>query len=124
MKVPNLRRLHLLVDEFRKMDAQFPVQAITTFLFVATHPGCSLTDIGQRCDVSQAGASRNVALLGKFHRTGKPGHDLVFQSLDLRPRQRGHVINLTPKGRKVAETLSELMEPANGNSSKRQDVAS
>lgn len=36
--------------------------------------------------------------------------DLVVPSLDLRPRARGHIINLTPKGRLVAETLSALME--------------
>lgn len=106
----NLHKLHLCVEEFRKMDAQFPVQAITTFLYIAIHPGCSLSDIERGCGISQAGASRNVALLGKYHRTGKSGHDLVVPELDLRPRERGHIINLTLKGRKVAETLSALME--------------
>ena len=105
-----LNRLHRAVDEFRKLDPQFPVQGITTFLYVAMNPGCTLADIERGCGITQASVSRNVALLGKWHRTGRAGHDLVIPSLDLRPRARGHIVNLTPKGKLVAAALSGLME--------------
>ena len=70
-------------------------------IIIAPQPGGTLT---------QASASRNVAMLGKWHRTGRAGHDLVIPSLDLRPHARGHIVNLTPKGRLVAAALEGLME--------------
>lgn len=109
MKTMNMHRLQLGVDEFRKLDALFPVQAITTFLYITMHPGCTLRLIERDCGISQASASRNVALLGKYHRTGKKGHDLVLPEIDFHD-SRKHILNLTPKGRKIAETLSALME--------------
>ena len=110
MNTKALHKLHRAVDEFRKLDPQFPVQGMTTFLYIAMHPGCTLDEIMKGCGITQASVSRNVAMLGKWHRTGRPGHDLVIPSLDLRPRARGHIVNLTPKGRLVAAAFNGLME--------------
>ncbi len=122
MKKANIHKLTRAVDEFRKLDPQFPVQTMITFMYVATHPDCTLREVEKNCHMSQASASRNVAALGKYHRAGKEGHDLVRPELNLRDT-RQHIINLTPKGRLVAASLSDIMETHHGNPTERKEVA-
>ena len=109
MKTKNLFKLYRGIDELRKIDANMPTQMAGTFIYIAMHPGCTFAKIEEDCGYSQASSSRNVAALGKWHRRGHPGHDLVRPELDLHDLRK-KIIHLTPKGKRVAETLSLIFE--------------
>ena len=48
MKLQALNKLLLAVEEFRKIDPQFPPQMAATFIFICSHDSCSVKDIGER----------------------------------------------------------------------------
>lgn len=98
-----------VIEEFRKLEPEIQAQTILTFLLVMQDPGkLSVKDIATRLGLAQSSASRNVAALSKFHRKGRPGHDLV--KADENPMDRREkLIHITPKGRRVAESIVEQM---------------
>lgn len=107
----NLFKLFKSLDELRKIDPHMPTQMAVTFIYVAMNPGCSFGKLEKDCGYSQASSSRNIAALGKYHRAGRPGHDLVRPELDYDSNDlRKKILRLTPKGKRVAETLSLLMD--------------
>jgi DNA-binding MarR family transcriptional regulator len=68
--------------------------------------------LGEILKTSQASCSRNVAALGKWHKFGEPGLDLVDWVEDPAERRR-KIIFLTPKGgARVQEILSAMIGKA------------
>ena len=55
-----------------------------------------------------ASASRNVAALSKHHRHNKAGHDLVY-SYENPAKRIEKFIELTPKGKRVINSLEDLV---------------
>ena len=99
-----LGRVYRIIEEFRKLDPEIPSQAINAFLYIVLHEGCSVKDIGEALNLRQSSASRNVALLSKMHRLGKPGLGLIEAKEDPRDR-RWKTVNLTARGRRFLEDL-------------------
>lgn len=92
----------------RKDDEQLPMQTACVFCTIAMQPGITSAEIADRVGVSQSSVSRNTAALGKWHRFGDPGLDLVEAHEDPRERRR-KVHFLTPKGRsRIIEVLEQL----------------
>lgn len=108
MKKAYIKGLKML-EEFRKLDSDMPLQTAATFLSVANEEGITMKSLGERLGISQSSCSRNVAALSKHHRLNKPGHDLVYATEDPEERRR-KIVKLTPKGKRVAETLLEILE--------------
>lgn len=104
-----LNKLFLSMEEFRKFDPQMPIQMAATFLFFAIHRGCTMRQLADATEISQSSASRNVAALSETHRAGSAGHNLLVSEQDPLDWRR-KVINLTPKGQRMAATLLALME--------------
>lgn len=98
------------LEEMRRIDPEIQAQTVTCFLEVAMNPGITMKDLGERVGISQSSVSRNVAALSKVHRLNRPGHDLLVAVEDPMERRR-KIVNLTEKGRKVAESLKSIMEP-------------
>ena len=109
MKLQALNKLLLAVEEFRKIDPQFPPQMAATFIFICSHDGCSVKDIERGLGMSQSSASRNAAALSANHRTGKTGYGLIEVRADPHDA-RYKLLHLTPQGKRIGETLSHLME--------------
>ena len=101
-------RLMAVVEIARAEDPVMPIQMLQTFLAVARQPGITMYQLGEILKTSQASCSRNVAALGKWHKLGEPGLDLVEGVEDPVERRR-KIIFLTPKGRaRVQEVLSAM----------------
>lgn len=95
------------IEEFRKLDAEMPLQAIAAFLTIAQDEGVTMREIGEKVGISQASCSRNVAALSEHHRPNKRGHDLVIAKKDPLEKRR-KIIFLTPKGRLLAKAISAI----------------
>lgn len=104
-----LRKLLRLLEEFRKLDPEMPLQQAVTFVEVALRPGISVTELSDRVGQALSSTSRNVAALGEVNRNRQQGHNLVVAKEDPLERRK-KIVSLTPKGRRVAETLITLLE--------------
>lgn len=99
-----------ILEEFRKLDPDLPIQYALSFLTLASNEGLSLGELATRLGIAQSSASRNVAALSEWHSFGKPGLDLVEAKEDPRERRR-KLVTLTPKGHALVETLREILSP-------------
>ena len=108
-----LQKLIRAVEEFRKFDPEMPVQTVLSFLYTASladkPDGVSIKDIGVALGVSSAAASRNISKLTEFGVKSQGGHGLLTTEEDpmFRVRKR---IALTQKGKRVLNTLMEIVE--------------
>ncbi|HYC03390.1 MAG TPA: winged helix DNA-binding protein [Azospirillaceae bacterium] len=105
-----LNPLVRVLEEFRTLDPDLPIQYALSFLTIAQNEGMSIRDLSERLGIAQSSASRNVAALSKWHSFGKAGHDLVEAVEDPRERRR-KIVTLTPRGRDLAERLGGLIQP-------------
>ncbi|HYE53042.1 MAG TPA: winged helix DNA-binding protein [Azospirillaceae bacterium] len=105
-----LNPLVRVLEEFRTLDPDLPIQYALSFLTIAQNEGMSIRDLSERLGIAQSSASRNVAALSKWHSFGKAGHDLIEAVEDPRERRR-KIVTLTPKGRALAERLGDLLNP-------------
>jgi DNA-binding MarR family transcriptional regulator len=105
-----LNRAIRFIEEFRKLDSEMQAQTMMTLLFIAQKNSqeipVTVKEVGDFLGVTSASASRNVAVLGKFSRHNKPGHDLIM-TYENPERRIEKFIELTPKGKRVINTLEE-----------------
>ncbi|HZH28845.1 MAG TPA: winged helix-turn-helix transcriptional regulator [Azospirillaceae bacterium] len=102
-----------LLEAFRRLDPDLPIQYALSFLTIAENEGLSMRELSEKLGIAQSSASRNVAALSRWHSFGKPGHDLVEAHEDPRERRR-KVITLTDKGRALLEELRAIVNPKLG----------
>lgn len=108
-----LQKLVRVIEEFRKLDPEMPVQTALSFLYAAQLSektgGVSIKDIGIALNVSSAAASRNVSKLTEHGVKSVGGHGLLQTEEDPMYRVRKRIA-LTPKGKRVLATLKEIMQ--------------
>lgn len=97
-----------VLEAFRVLDPDLPIQYALSFLTVARNEGMSIRDLSERLGIAQSSSSRNVAALSKWHSFGKAGLDLVQAVEDPRERRR-KILTLTPAGQALADRLAELL---------------
>ena len=97
--LPSMRTLANAINAFRELDAEIQPQTILAYLYVAgSKEPVPMRDLQTRLGVASSSASRNVALLSKLNRYGKPGHDLV--EIYENPEDRRYkLVRLTSRGR-------------------------
>lgn len=96
-----------LVETFREIHPEMPIQMATVFLLIAMKPGITQGELLSLMDISQSGISRNVLALCAVNRHGKPGLDLVAQrsaAFDARTS----TLHLTVKGQAFLERLLSI----------------
>lgn len=104
-----LETVQKLLEEFQVVDETMPIQLARTFLFIATHEGCSLTDVMKRTGWAQSTLSRHLLDLGKRNRNKQPGLNLIKSEKD--PMElRKNVYTLTPRGRTLVQRLIGVVE--------------
>ena len=103
-----LERVNLILNAFKEVDETMPIQIAITFIEVAIHEGCSLTDIWKKTGWSQSTLSRHLLDLGERDRHKNVGLQLVESRRD--PAElRKNIYTLTLKGRKLAQKLISLV---------------
>ena len=104
----SLERVKLLLSAFKEIDETMPLQIAITFLEVAIHEGCSLTDIWKMTGWSHSTLSRHLLDLGERNRHKEEGLQLIESRRD--PLElRKNIYTLTPKGRKLVQKLISLL---------------
>lgn len=101
-----LRKLFRLVEAFRTLDSEMPVQQCATFLYVAlnTDNDVSVQSVSKATGQGSSSTSRNIAALSRIVRPGKPGLDLI-ETRENPYDRRFKTVHLTEKGRRFAENL-------------------
>lgn len=98
--------LQAAIEEFRKLDPEMQAQTMLTFCAVASKEGeVGMKDIERLTGLTTSSTSRNVAALGPYHRSGKAGLDLII-AFENPMNRREKFLKLTPKGRRVAESIA------------------
>lgn len=101
-----------VVDAVRRVcEDTMPSQQLAAFLFIAKNDGCSMADLAEYMDQAQSSISRAAAALSVHNtlsRNKKKGYGLVKAEEDPRERRR-KLLKLTPKGRKLAEEISDII---------------
>ncbi|MBK3773651.1 MarR family winged helix-turn-helix transcriptional regulator [Azospirillum aestuarii] len=101
--------VHVL-EAFRKLDPDLPIQYALSFMTIARNEGISIGELAERLGIAQSSASRNVAALSRWHSFGKAGLDLVQAQEDPRERRR-KIVTLTDTGRAFLEELRAIVKP-------------
>lgn len=108
-QITKLKKVIRVIEEFRKLDGGIQAQAQHVFLFIAANPGCTVNEAAKATEISSASATRNIQLLGKQHRKGKPGLQLVELVDDPNDMRIKHA-HLSTKGKLVAKSLAEIID--------------
>lgn len=103
-----IHRLLSAVEQIRNIASDMPMQTLHILLLVAANPGITIAELIKKTGLSQSSCSRNVALLSKVHRLGKPGLGLAEAKEDPRERRR-KVVRLTSKGTEAVALIADAV---------------
>lgn len=105
-----LRRTLRVMEEFKKLDPEMPLQQMITFVEIAlaSEDGISVSDLATKVGNSQSSASRHVAVLGDFGRGKTPALQVVKASVNPMDR-RVQIVKLSHKGKMVIDHLLEVV---------------
>lgn len=101
---PILFKAFQLIEKFRELFPDIPMQTISVFLIIAMKPGISQRELLKLMGTSQSGVSRNVMALANVNRHGKPGLGLIVQLRD--PFDARQIsLGLSPTGKMLIDRV-------------------
>lgn len=103
-----LTEIYRLLESFRELRPEMPMQMASVFLVVAMRPGVQQCDLPDIIGVSQSSISRNVTALTSRTRHGSPGLNLIKRSLDPEGG-RSPVLHLTDAGKQMRGHLLNVL---------------
>jgi DNA-binding MarR family transcriptional regulator len=106
----NGKNLLKIIEEMRKFDSHMESQTIAVFFYVCQYgavDGVSMKNISKELGIAQSTVSRNCYKLSDKIKE-KPGIGLL-QSFEDPMERRRKLVRLTPRGKRVHSTLSELV---------------
>ena len=106
----NGENLLKIIEEMRKFDSHMESQTIAVYFYVCQYggtDGVSMQTISKELGIAQSSVSRNCYKLGDRIKKG-PGIGLL-QSFEDPMERRRKLVRLTPRGKRVHSTLSELV---------------
>jgi DNA-binding MarR family transcriptional regulator len=98
-----LTRIMMILEEFRKIDPELPMQIALIFVLIARKPGISQKELIQLTGLGRSSVSRTVALLSK-----ELGKGFVTMREDPADR-RSKVVTLTPEGERLSRSLEHYV---------------
>lgn len=102
-----LAKMLRAVQIFRALDAGMPLRLVAVFVAVSEEGGLGVTELARRLQIPSGSTSRAVAALSDRHWIkGKTGLGLLSTT------QIGQMkrVDLTAKGRALAESLAAVLE--------------
>ncbi|TKB49949.1 MarR family transcriptional regulator [Ferrimonas sediminicola] len=108
MAQAQLTKLMDAVEIFRDVYSEIPPQTCLMFMQVCQEEGCSIKDLQERFEMSQASASRNARLLSERVHSGRQGLGLVELRIDEQDYRIKRAF-LTEKGREVRDRLTAVV---------------
>ncbi len=105
----NPQELHRLLDVmevFRELDPEMPIQRVCYLLWTAIHQPCKQSEVGLAVGISDAARSRNKDILTDFHPKKSLGLLKAEQSTEDR---RDNVISLTQKGHQFLKRVVQKL---------------
>ena len=111
--VPALGPLASLLDEARLVHPSMTVNQLMVFPMIAMNEVPDQQTIEERVDLSDASASRIIALLGQYGNRGTEPLNLIEIVPDANDRRRKSYV-LTKKGRKLVERFMEQLDRYRG----------
>jgi DNA-binding MarR family transcriptional regulator len=101
-------RVLLLIEELRKLDPELPAQQAAAFMCIAREEGLTQQKVASLVGASKSAGQRIFDKLGDRGANGKPGLGLIEVRTGLADA-RERLAYLTPKGRRVVETLTHFI---------------
>ena len=105
-------KLKAAINVLRSLDADMPMSTVITLLSLADGEPIEVRELYGRADVSMSALNRSLTYLGENHwskSTKKAGLGLVEQRISPEDR-RVRIASLTPKGRRIIQTINEVLE--------------
>lgn len=103
-----LGRLVMILDEFRKVNPEMPLQQALTILTIAMEPGLTVSDVAKKAGLTLASVSRHLEALGPHNPSKGVGLGLV--AYDYSPTdRRAKVVSLTAAGLRSVRSLIHLV---------------
>lgn len=103
-----LRRVLLILEELRKLDAELPAQQAVALLVIALEEGMTQQKVATLVGASKSAAQRMFDKLSDRGVNGRPGLDLIEVRAGIQDA-RERLAYLTPKGRRVVQTLTHFV---------------
>jgi DNA-binding MarR family transcriptional regulator len=111
----SIKPLHQGIAMLRTLRAldekeMMPSQTAECLLVIAANPGISMQKLQDETGLAQSSCSRNVAMLSKWHRLGKPGYDLV-EAVDDPNERRRKIVFLNKNGQRAVIDAMRKLDP-------------
>lgn len=104
-----LEKAHKIIEEFRKLDENMPIQQAAVFLAVALNNDASQKEIAEFAGLGQGSASRNLSAFLKTNRFKRPGFNVIENEHDpMELRIKRHRLN--KKGARIAQTIADIIK--------------
>lgn len=103
-----LHRLVLILDEFRKIAPEMPLQQAITLLTVAAHPGETVSEVARLSGNTLSSTSRHIEFFGPRNTAKDLGLEMVVYDYSAVDRRK-KVVVMTPKGQRTVNSLIDLI---------------
>lgn len=100
-----------ILEEFRTLDPEMPIQTCLLFILAAQNEGSSQASFERALGISRSAISRGAARLSQYGWNSKPGLGLVDMREDPTDR-RYKVLSLTPEGRQLSARIVQAIQGA------------
>ncbi|MGE4313272.1 MAG: winged helix-turn-helix transcriptional regulator [Pseudobdellovibrionaceae bacterium] len=102
-----VNRLIAALGEFRRIDAEFPMQYAICLLEIARNEGLSLTELAERTNMALSTVSRVVGALSDYRSNGQP-FELITMQISAEERRRKELY-LSDRGKKLISALEKVI---------------
>ncbi|MAQ71343.1 MAG: MarR family transcriptional regulator [Alphaproteobacteria bacterium] len=96
-----------VIDIFRNIDSEFPIQYMLCLAEIARTEGVSLTELAERTQMSLSTVSRVVGALSNYRSNNQP-YKLVSMQVSKTERRRKE-LSLTAKGHSLINKLNKVL---------------
>jgi DNA-binding MarR family transcriptional regulator len=103
-QAPAIDKLLSVLEVFRKIDRDMPLQQVVLFLAAVRNEGMTLTEICRKFDLAQSTASRNLAILAGLDKR-YPNLKALVRLYENPMHRSSKVIEATPEGRVVLNSI-------------------